>query len=92
MLAERTDPERSSADVMIPPWVLEQAEGLVFMWTYKVCRCRVSPSPTRALPRLSQSTAPRVRERWPPASVSACRRRPTSLQPPSFMARHRMNE
>ena len=38
MLAERTDPERSSADVVIPPWVLEQAEGLVFLWTYKVCR------------------------------------------------------
>ena len=36
MLAERTDPERSAPDVMIPPWVLQQAEGIVFMWTYKV--------------------------------------------------------
>ena len=36
MVAERTDPDQSTEDVMIPPWVLQQAEGIVFMWTYKV--------------------------------------------------------
>lgn len=44
MLAERTDPERSAPDVMIPPWVLQQAEGIVFMWTYKV-RVASRPNP-----------------------------------------------
>mmetsp|Transcript_41649 Transcript_41649/g.66860 ORF Transcript_41649/g.66860 Transcript_41649/m.66860 type:complete len:252 (+) Transcript_41649:58-813(+) len=35
MLQERTDADTLS-DVVIPPWVIQQAEGLVFMWTYKV--------------------------------------------------------
>ena len=47
MLAERTDPERSAPDVMIPPWVLQQAEGIVFMWTYKV---RVASRPNPSFP------------------------------------------
>jgi len=75
MLAERTDPERSAPDVMIPPWVLQQAEGIVFMWTYKVrvaSRPNVFPFTSLTLRRhvSPPRTLPAVVFRWACSSPS----------------------
>jgi lipid-binding SYLF domain-containing protein len=36
MMADRTDPDRTPPDVMIPADEIRNCQGLAFMWTYKV--------------------------------------------------------